>query len=128
MNRMVQKNKRYPSERDIFCLDVHRPHKTEQCFLTGFSFSAAIVTDRSNAYVKLLGNHLIGQSGFLDTVAEKIGQFGIFLTIRFHISNLLAFAVAWPKVATDMIPQEFYKVNLKELSRKNKAEAVPCFL
>ena len=128
MNRMVQKNKRYPSERDIFRLDVHRPHKTEQCFLTGFSFSAAIVTDRPNAYVKLLGNLLIGQSGFLDTAAEKIGQFGIFLTIRFHISNLLAFAVAWPKVATDMIPQEFYKVNLKELSRKNRAEAVPCFL
>lgn len=99
--------------------------------MTGFSFSAAIVTDRPNAYVKLLGNLLIGQlgqSGFLDTPAEKIGQFGIFLSVRFHISNLLAFAVAWPKVATDMIPQEFYKVNLKELSRKNKAEAVPCFL
>lgn len=67
-------------------------------------FSAAIITNRSNAYVKLLGNLLIGQSGFLNTVAEKIGQFWIFLSVRFHISNLLAFAVAWPKVATDMIP------------------------
>ena len=41
--------------------------------MTWFSFSAAIVADRPNAYVKLLGNLLIGQSGFLDTAAEKIG-------------------------------------------------------
>ena len=62
--------------------------------MTGFSFSAAIVTDRPNAYAKLLGNLLISQSGFLNTTSQKIGQFGIFLSIRFHISNLLAFAVA----------------------------------